>query len=36
MAAGSMARVGLLGPGIMGGPMTRNVARAGHPVGAST
>lgn len=26
------ARVGLLGPGIMGGPMARHIARAGHPV----
>ena len=27
-----MARVGILGPGIMGGPMAVNIARAGHAV----
>jgi len=31
MAAAPL-RVGLLGPGIMGGPMARNIARAGHEV----
>lgn len=30
--ASTPARVGLLGPGIMGGPMASNIARAGHPV----
>lgn len=29
---GAAHRVGLLGPGIMGGPMARNIARAGHDV----
>ena len=29
---GGLARVGVLGPGIMGGPMARNVAGAGHEV----
>lgn len=28
----SPLRVGILGPGIMGGPMAANIARAGHPV----
>lgn len=27
-----LARVGIVGPGIMGGPMAANIARAGHPV----
>lgn len=30
--AAAAARVGILGPGIMGGPMAVNIARAGHPV----
>ena len=32
MSAQSAPRVGLLGPGIMGGPMAANIARAGFPV----
>lgn len=32
MAPGAGIRVGIIGPGIMGGPMAANIARAGHPV----
>lgn len=31
-AGSSPARVGIVGPGIMGGPMAAHIARAGHPV----
>ena len=32
MTGQAKARVGILGPGIMGGPMAANIARAGHDV----
>ena len=32
MTTQPIPRVGLIGPGIMGGPMAANIARAGHPV----